>query len=714
MTMALGTSIRIICQGQGRSTRALFILYKPQFASILQHIDRTSPSCWLQRFTLIHKFHSSPRLKVPRGLRSPSSVLVKASRLDGHQAGSDEQRERELVSKDVGLTGTYIMDRQSNLTSKKDGGQVDLLINESSEQLWFAEDEDYDNEVYMYNDEMKKRKPNRSSSVDTQLDESSDRDYMEMERTKRQNSQQNRYEKMRGDKRQWIHRAQDDSSVSRQKLPQKREERREDKQQWIDKSWGTQDDSSVSRQKLPQKREETKGYKQQWVDNPWVTQSDDDGKNMSRTMDASSEARRITVPKESNAFPFPKSDDLPRDKTTQRRSRNEKSGWKEKRGRHDLSPETERQWVDDSWFAEKSVDGDESGNMGENKAHRTSSPSTSSSVIEHGDSDDLLQVDEEWTSQRRSKQEFGNEGWKKRQESKRMEKRKKQHEKRSILQDVPAAGNEILFGIAPCWLALQRARRVIHRAFITPSFQESDRNEARSILAALENQFDMKVVHRNELDRLTGQRPHQGVCLETSPLEVFTLSDREDVLGAQLESFHQQQQQQAESAQHHPVWLALDQVKDPMNFGAVLRSSYFLGVDRVITCVGNSCPLSPVVSKASSGVMELLEVYAAYDIPLVLQSMSSHGWQVIGACSSTFAAANQEGIEHVPCHQFTLTKPTVLVVGNEGYGLRSKVRTVCSKFLTIEPGRELHPGIDSLNVSVATGILLHSLLGTRK
>ena len=79
----------------------------------------------------------------------------------------------------------------------------------------------------------------------------------------------------------------------------------------------------------------------------------------------------------------------------------------------------------------------------------------------------------------------------------------------SILQDVPAPGNEILFGIAPCLLALKRAKRVIHQAFITPSFQESNRNEAKSILTAVENQVEVKVVHRNELDRLSGQRPHQ-------------------------------------------------------------------------------------------------------------------------------------------------------------------------------------------------------------
>lgn len=280
-------------------------------------------------------------------------------------------------------------------------------------------------------------------------------------------------------------------------------------------------------------------------------------------------------------------------------------------------------------------------------------------------------------------------------------------ESKRAVYHVPAPENDILFGIAPCWLALQHNKRVLHQAFVSPSFQSSDRQEVRGILEALGDEVKLDVVHTDVLDELSGGRPHQGVCIETSRLEHYTLSDREEVLSSQVKALlsdHDVGRQDVSP----PLWLALDQVKDPMNFGAVLRSSYFFGVDKVITCTENSCPLSPVVSKASSGVMEIYDVYAAMDMLAFLQCMTDAGWQVIGTTSSN-ASQSRQG-DCVPCEEFVITQPTVVVVGNEGIGMRPQVEAKCSKFVTIQPGRELHPGMDSLNVSVATGVLLHSLL----
>ena len=78
-----------------------------------------------------------------------------------------------------------------------------------------------------------------------------------------------------------------------------------------------------------------------------------------------------------------------------------------------------------------------------------------------------------------------------------------------ILQNLPAPDHEILYGIAPCLLALQRGKRVVHRAFISPSFQESERSEVRSILAMLDDRVEMKIVHRKELERLSKGHTHQ-------------------------------------------------------------------------------------------------------------------------------------------------------------------------------------------------------------
>jgi 21S rRNA (GM2251-2'-O)-methyltransferase len=74
--------------------------------------------------------------------------------------------------------------------------------------------------------------------------------------------------------------------------------------------------------------------------------------------------------------------------------------------------------------------------------------------------------------------------------------------------------------------------------------------------------------------------------------------------------------------------LALDEVWDPQNFGALLRSSYFLGIDKVVVCAKNSAPLSPTVSKASAGAMEAMDVFSTRNMMKFLDKAKNNGWAV--------------------------------------------------------------------------------------
>lgn len=87
------------------------------------------------------------------------------------------------------------------------------------------------------------------------------------------------------------------------------------------------------------------------------------------------------------------------------------------------------------------------------------------------------------------------------------------------------------------------------------------------------------------------------------------------------------------------MWVALDEVSDPQNFGAILRSALYLGAAGVVTCQRNSAPLSPVVSKASSGAMEVLPVHSAKNLPQFLAACSVNGWA--GAHRRRSAASRQ-------------------------------------------------------------------------
>ncbi|KAM6118312.1 rRNA methyltransferase 1, mitochondrial [Phoenicopterus ruber ruber] len=256
-------------------------------------------------------------------------------------------------------------------------------------------------------------------------------------------------------------------------------------------------------------------------------------------------------------------------------------------------------------------------------------------------------------------------------------------------------GSEILFGIAPCSLALSRARRDLFRLFLKQSSGSRRLVMSEFVLQATARGVPVHHVNRRELDALCRGQVHQGVCLEASPLRFKSLEEAEKPdLGDE------------ESPNRQLIWLVLEQIQDPMNLGALLRSAYFLGVDRVVTSQRNSCPLTPTVSKASSGAMEVFDVYSTDDLRSFLKAKSAEGWEVVGTVSKP------EDVENVPvisCLEFRWNKPVIIVIGSEGDGLSLETELLCHRMLAIPPGRALHPGIESLNVSVATGILLHSI-----
>ena len=233
----------------------------------------------------------------------------------------------------------------------------------------------------------------------------------------------------------------------------------------------------------------------------------------------------------------------------------------------------------------------------------------------------------------------------------------------------------------------------MHRAWVQDGSDAASDPILRAAAANLG--LELEPVSKHDLNMLvgggtTGIRPHNGVVLDASPLTPTPADSLHawDGVGAP------------------PLWLALDEVVDPQNFGAVLRSAHFLGIDGVVVCAKNSAPLSPAESKASSGAMETETVYSAGAMHRFLARCADEGWDVLGAAAESDA---------VDVTDVAVERPTVLVMGNEGRGLRTNVRRACSKMVKVEgaPGGS-QGGVDSLNVSVATGIMLHTLLTAAK
>ncbi|XP_030041935.1 rRNA methyltransferase 1, mitochondrial [Microcaecilia unicolor] len=258
---------------------------------------------------------------------------------------------------------------------------------------------------------------------------------------------------------------------------------------------------------------------------------------------------------------------------------------------------------------------------------------------------------------------------------------------------------EILFGIAPCYMALMQSRRTFLKLFLKSTRSRQRPEVEAACQQAQACNVPVQFVSRKMLDALCEGHVHQGLCMEVSPLHYLTFEETLDSESPNEMCLNQQL-----------LWLVLDGLLDPMNLGAVLRSAYFLGVDKVITSQGNSCPLTPVVSKASAGAMEVMEVYSTSSLQEFLKAKIKQGWQVIGTTGKSDTVGDDPVIS---CSEFLWEKPTLLVLGNEGRGISPEIRSLCHYLLTIPPGREIHMALESLNVSVAAGICLHQICSQR-
>lgn len=210
---------------------------------------------------------------------------------------------------------------------------------------------------------------------------------------------------------------------------------------------------------------------------------------------------------------------------------------------------------------------------------------------------------------------------------------------------------------------------------------------------------------RRALHQLVGDRPHQGVVLDSSPLEFAPI----DYLPTP-----------STLSQRVPLWVALDEIQDPQNFGAILRSCAYFGVEGITTSEKARCPLTPTVSKASAGAMEWITVYEAHSFIAFLQASKEKGWKVLGTTSYSAREniAQSTSSPMVDLRTLSLSEPYLVVFGNEGSGIRKIVREQCDVFVTIPPHKStVIPNntpfsLDSLNVSAAAAIVLYHLRKT--
>jgi 21S rRNA (GM2251-2'-O)-methyltransferase len=249
---------------------------------------------------------------------------------------------------------------------------------------------------------------------------------------------------------------------------------------------------------------------------------------------------------------------------------------------------------------------------------------------------------------------------------------------------------------------------------------------------------DVRESSKHDMNMLVDSKPHQGFVLTASKL---SFDENLKNLPA------------ASSVEKNRCVLVLDEVWDPQNFGSLLRTGQFFGLDQVIVCAKNSAPLGPSVSKASAGAMEVMApaLHSTTNLMKFLDDSKEQGWQVVGTSSADLRdryapepvslyklfdmpqemihveEERAPGLEALGGTEtmvlrrgFDHSKPCILVLGNEGYGLRTNILRRCDVLVHIprlaaDPSTDASScSVDSLNVGVAGGIILQHLLNRPK
>jgi len=194
----------------------------------------------------------------------------------------------------------------------------------------------------------------------------------------------------------------------------------------------------------------------------------------------------------------------------------------------------------------------------------------------------------------------------------------------------------------------------------------------------------LQFVDRNKLDSMTSTNSHQGVIAIASAHEYKTIDDIINL---------------AKSRNEDPFIIILDEIEDPHNLGAIMRTSECAGVHGIIIPKRRAVGLTSVVAKTSSGAIEYIPVAKVSNIAITIEELKTKGIWIYGA--------HMEGENNY--YEQELKGPIGIVIGSEGKGISRIIKEKCDFLVKIPMvGR-----VTSLNASVATSILIYEVLRQR-
>ena len=227
-----------------------------------------------------------------------------------------------------------------------------------------------------------------------------------------------------------------------------------------------------------------------------------------------------------------------------------------------------------------------------------------------------------------------------------------------------------------------KSGRTIDKVFVAAG--DTDRGLQRLAAQAKEAGAVVVPVDRRKLDQMSTTRSHQGIIARAAAHVYYTI---DDIL------------EEAASRGEAPLIVICDELSDPHNLGAIMRSAECAGAHGVIIPKRRSVGLTATVAKASAGAVEYMKVARVTNINNAISELKEKGVWIFGTAA--------EG--SIPMYKADLTGPAAIVIGNEGDGMSQLVRKNCDVMVHIP----MKGKITSLNASAAASILLYEAVRQR-
>lgn len=240
-----------------------------------------------------------------------------------------------------------------------------------------------------------------------------------------------------------------------------------------------------------------------------------------------------------------------------------------------------------------------------------------------------------------------------------------------------------IYGLHAAQAALDYSTEKIKQAWLV---KDNKNPRLQNLLSALQKQgIPVQRLDRRKLDQLSGGTQHQNIILEVALPQVRSEAELQAVIPTLTAP---------------PFLLILDHVQDPHNLGACLRTADAAGIQGIIITKDQAVGITPTVCKVACGAAESVPVYRVTNLVRTLKWLKQQGLWVIGAAG--------EASESL--YQTDLNLPLALVIGAEEKGLRRLTREQCDLLVKLP----MHGHVESLNLSVAAGILIYEALRQRQ